>query len=70
MQLKFVSTSHIPDGRPGCYRAAASGEHPVIARIEQIAGRITDEIIAWAPLFWLALLLAFVSVELGIIPNE
>jgi len=70
MQLKFVSTSHIPDGRPGRYRTAASRERPVIARIEQIAGRITDEIIAWAPLFWLALFLAFVSVELGIIPNE
>lgn len=70
MQLNFVSTSHIPDGSSGRYRTAASREHPVIARIERIAGRITDGIIARAPLFWLALLFAFVAVSLGVIPNE
>jgi hypothetical protein len=70
MQLNFVSSSHIPDSRSGRYRTAASSEHPVIARIERIAGRIAEGIIAMAPLFWLALLLAFVAVSLGIIPNE
>jgi hypothetical protein len=70
MQLKFVSTSHFPDSHPGSYRTTASREHPIIARIERIAGRIAEETIAWAPLFWLALLLTFLSVELGITPNE
>jgi len=70
MQLKFVSTSHVPEITSCRYRTAASREHPIIARIEQIAGRLAEEIVARAPLFWLALLLAFVSVELGIIPYE
>jgi hypothetical protein len=69
MQLKFVSTSHIPEITSGRYRTAATPEHPVIARIERIAGRITDRIMAMAPLFWLALILAFVAVELGIVPT-
>jgi hypothetical protein len=70
MQLNFVSSSHIPDRRRGRYRTAPSREQPVIARIERIAGRVAEGIIATAPLFWLALFFAFLSVELGIIPNK
>src|SRR5579864_8687531 len=62
MQLNLRSTSYTSDSRSGRYRTAASREHPVIARIERISERIAEEIIAWAPLFWLALFLAFVSV--------
>jgi hypothetical protein len=69
MQLNLISTSHIPDSPPGRYRTVASREHPVIATINQIAERIAEGIVAGAPLFWLALLLAFVAETLGIIPN-
>jgi hypothetical protein len=69
MQLNYVSTSHIPEIPSGRYRAAASREHPAIARIERIAGRITEGIVATAPLFWLALILAFAAVQLGIVPT-
>jgi hypothetical protein len=70
MQPKFVSTSHIPDRPLDRYRTAVSSGHPVIARIERIAARVTEGIIAMAPLFWLALFFAFIAVSLGIIPNE
>jgi hypothetical protein len=70
MQPKFVSTSHIPDSLLGRYRAAAPREQPVIARIERIAGCVTEGIIAVAPLFWLALFFAFAAVSLGIVPKE
>jgi hypothetical protein len=70
MQLNFVSTSHVPELASGRYPTAASHEYPVIARTERIAGRITEGIVAMAPFFWLALMLAFVAVSLGIIPNE
>jgi hypothetical protein len=70
MQLNFARSSDIPDRPSARYRTAPSCEHPVIARIERVAGRITEGIVATAPLFWLALLLAFVAVSLGIIPSE
>jgi cobalamin biosynthesis protein CobD/CbiB len=69
MQLNFVRSSNIPDILSRRDRASASREHPVIATINQIAERIAEGIMAGAPLFWLALLLAFVAETLGIIPN-
>jgi len=71
MQPNFEATSHIPDlPARGYYRATDPHEHPVIMTINQIAERIAEGIMAVAPLFWLALLLAFVAETLGIIPNE
>jgi hypothetical protein len=70
MQLKFVSSIHVPDSRPGRYLIAAPRGQPVIARIERIAGRVAERIIAMAPLFWPALFFAFATGSLGIIPYE
>jgi hypothetical protein len=71
MQPKFANTRHIPDGRPAaCYRTTTSRQQPVIARIERIAGRVTEGIIALAPVFWLALFFMFIAVSLGVIPNQ
>jgi hypothetical protein len=65
MQPKLVSTSHIPGSRSGRYRTEASRQQPVIARIERIAGSVTEGIVAMAPLFWLALFFAFAVASLG-----
>jgi hypothetical protein len=70
MQRSFVGSRPVPDLTARRRRTAASREHPVIETIERIAERIAGGMIAVAPLFWLGLLLAFVAVSLGIIPNE
>ena len=70
MHRNFVGSSHIPDVPAGSYRTAAPPEHPVIETIQRIAERVAGGIIAVAPLFWLAFILAFMAVTLGIIPNE
>ena len=69
MQPDFGRSSHIRDIFPRRCRTAIPREHSVIETIERIAERIAGAMIALAPLFWLALLLAFVAETLGIIPN-
>jgi hypothetical protein len=41
----------------------------VVATIQRIAEPIAEGIIGLAPLFWLALIVAFVAETLGVIPD-
>jgi hypothetical protein len=70
MQRNFVGSRPLPDMPARRRRTATSREHPVIETIEWIAERAAGGMIAVAPLFWLALLIAFVAVSLGIIPTK
>jgi len=72
MHPNFEDTSHIPDiPARGYYRATDPHEHPVIAKIEPVAEWIAERIfMVMGPLFWLVIILGFLAITLGIIPNE
>jgi len=65
MLLNNVGSGGISDTPSRRYATAGSREPRLVATIQRIA----EGIIGLAPLFWLALIVAFVAVTLGIIPN-
>ncbi len=69
MPLNIVGSSRIPD-TPSRFATVGPREPRVVETIQRIASPIVEGIVAVAPLFWLALILAFVMATLGIIPNR